>query len=200
MTERNDTSLEDAVELVVSALRRGEVVVIPTDTVYGLAADPTSPDAMRRLFALKERPQGVPVAVLIGSFDQARRLVEITPTFQALADAHWPGALTIVANQNPQRDQQLHLGEVTTVGVRLPDHDLIAACAKAFGPIAATSANHHGEPTITDPAELEASFGDEVELIIDGGVLDGIASTVVKVTTDRPEVLRQGVVRLDQCN
>ncbi len=185
-----------AVQQVVEALRRGEVVIIPTDTVYGLAADPASPEAMRRLFELKERPGGVPVAVLVASLSQASNLVEVTPAFSQLAERHWPGALTIVADGN-QTGQQLHLGEVTTVGVRLPDHDLIRACAAEFGPIAATSANRHGEPTITDPSELEAAFGNDVSVIVDGGVLDGTASTVVDATSDPLVVLRQGVIHLD---
>lgn len=187
---------DTAVQQVVEALHRAEVVVIPTDTVYGLAADPASPEAMRRLFELKERPEGVPVAVLVASLDQASRLVEVTPTFTELVESHWPGALTIVADGS-HAGRQLHLGEVTTVGVRLPDHDLIRACAADFGPIAATSANRHGEPTITDPGELHAAFGKDVSVIIDGGVLEGAASTVVDVTTDPPAVLRQGVIHLD---
>ncbi len=201
MTEETSTTSPhaDQVEQVIAALTRGEVVVIPTDTVYGLAADPSSPDAMRRLFELKERPEGVPVAVLVASIEQASALVTAPPMFHALAEAHWPGALTMVA-QGSEVGARLHLGKVTTVGVRVPDHDLIRACAEAFGPIAATSANRHGEPTIVDPAELDAAFGNDVSVIIDGGVLDGTASTVVDLLSDPPTVLRQGVVHLDHTN
>ena len=193
-----DQDFDAIVASVVTALRDGQVVVIPTDTVYGLAADPTSPTAMARLFELKQRPDGVPVAVLVGSSEQARELVEATDVFEALATAHWPGALTMVANGLPDALDLVHLGDVATIGVRLPDHDLIRACADAFGPIAATSANRHGEPTIVDPVELKTAFGSDVNLIIDGGVLDGTASTVADITTHPPTVLRQGVVHLDQ--
>lgn len=189
-----------AVASVVEALSDGQVVVIPTDTVYGLAADPTSLKAMAWLFELKQRPDGVPVAVLVNSMDQAAGLVDVTPTFEALAGQHWPGALTMVADGLPHALDSLHLGSVSTIGVRLPDHDLIRACADAFGPIAATSANRHGEPTIVDPAELKAAFGSDVTLIVDGGVLDDLASTVADITTNPPTVLRQGVVHLDQTN
>jgi len=196
MSELDLSDVDPAtVESIVSALRAGDVVVVPTDTVYGLAADPTSSSAMAKLFALKERPEGVPVAVLVGSVDQARSLVVATPAFDDLSAQHWPGAITLVADGRLGND--LFLGEVTTVGVRLPDHDLLRACALEFGPIAATSANRHGSPTITDPAELEAAFGEDVSLIIDGGVLDGTASTVVDVTDDPPKVLRQGLVSFD---
>lgn len=191
------TSIEGDVARVVSALEAGQVVVMPTDTVYGLAADPRSASAMQRLFALKERPEGVPVAVLVGSVEQAERLIAVTPTVRALLDEHWPGALTVVGES---AGDELHLGSVDTVGVRLPDHELIRACAERFGPIAATSANRHGKPTITNPDELADAFGGDVEVIIDGGVLDGTASTVVDATVDPIEVLRQGVVHLDQHN
>ncbi len=191
------TDLERDVDHVVRALRSGEVVVIPTDTVYGLAADPTSESAMKRLFELKERPEGVPVAVLVASVAQAEELIALTPAVRNLVDVHWPGALTVVGHSV---GAELHLGSVDTVGVRLPDHGLIRACAEAFGPIAATSANRHGMPTITDPTELVEAFGDDVAVIIDGGVLDGTASTVVDATVEPIEVLRQGVVHLDLQN
>ena len=191
------TDFERDVDRVVRALRNGEVVVIPTDTVYGLAADPTSESAMRRLFELKERPEGVPVAVLVASVGQAEQLITLTPAVRSLVDAHWPGALTVVGKS---AGAELHLGSVDAVGVRLPDHGLIRACAEAFGPIAATSANRHGMPTITDPTELAEAFGQDVAVIIDGGVLGGTASTVVDATVEPIEVLRQGVVHLDQQN
>jgi len=188
------TVSESDVERVVAALRSGEVVAIPTDTVYGLAADPSSADAMQRLFALKERPEGVPVAVLVSSFEQAEALIEWTPPVRTLAEAHWPGALTIVGIGV---GAEFHLGSLDTVGVRLPDHELIQKCAERFGPIAATSANRHGMPTITNPGELITAFGQDVGVIVDGGLLDGDASTVVDATKEPIGILRQGVLRLD---
>jgi L-threonylcarbamoyladenylate synthase len=190
--------IDDDVARVVDALERGEVVVIPTDTVYGLGADPRSPEAMQALFALKERPEGVPIAVLIDSIEQARELIVISDVVEELAATHWPGALTIVAPA--VEEHGLHIGSSTTVGVRLPDDDLVRAIAARFGPIAATSANRHGEPTITDPRDLAAAFGTSVQVIIDGGVLEGLASTVVDTTNDAVSVLRQGVVLLDKPN
>ena len=188
------------VDAVVAALANDEVVVIPTDTVYGLAANPRSAVAMRRLFELKERPDGVPVAVLVGSLEQAEELVESSDVFHMLAAEHWPGALTLVARSAPGID--LNIGDSTnadgvpTIGVRLPDHQLIRECALAFGPIAATSANIHGSPTIIDPTELRSSFGGAVEVIVDAGLLKGVASTVVDVSSDELTVLRQGVVQV----
>lgn len=186
-----------AIESVVGALRQREPVVIPTDTVYGLAADPTSPEAMKRLFELKERPDGVPIAVLVGTLESAKKLIEWSPLVDSLAQAHWPGALTIVGKATASN---LHIGATETLGVRLPDHDFIRACSEAFGPIAATSANRHGEPTITEPTEATEVFRDDVKLVVDGGLLDGVASTVVDATGTSPIILREGVVRLDSAD
>lgn len=184
---------EEDVERTVAALADGQAVIIPTDTVYGLAADPRSPDAMDRLFHLKERPEGVPVAVLVGAIDDAKALIEWSAEIDELTSTHWPGALTIIGRL---RTHDLEAGTQDTLGVRLPDHAFVRACAQRFGPIATTSANRHGEPTITNPIDLDAAFGGDVEVVIDGGVLDGVASTVIDVTTKVPEILRQGVVQI----
>ena len=186
---------EADVERTVEALTDGHPVIMPTDTVYGLAADPRSPRAMARLFELKDRPEGVPVAVLVGSVEQAKTLIEWSPEIDRLTAAHWPGALTIVGKMV---DMSVSAGTGDTLGVRLPDHAFVQACAQRFGPIAATSANPHGEPTITNPADIDAVFGGEVEVTIHGGVLDGLASTVVDATaSDGPQILRQGIVLLE---
>jgi L-threonylcarbamoyladenylate synthase len=189
------TGLESTSHQIVEALRAEDVVIIPTDTVYGIAADPTSERAMRRLFELKRRPEGVPVAVLVGSVEQASALVEVDSAFTALAKEHWPGGLTIVANTASRA--LIHIGADESVGVRLPDHELVNACTRLFGPIAATSANRHGDPTMTDPEAVREEFGNEVHLIVDGGTLDGLASTVVDITSGEPRVLRHGAVDLD---
>ena len=192
---------DEHVPRIVAAIERGEVVIIPTDTVYGLAADPTSTTAMNRLFGLKQRPDGVPVAVLAASPNQARQLVVPSAAFDDLAERYWPGALTIVTPSVAEAGLQIgdtaNADGVLTVGVRVPDHDLIRQCAQRFGPIAATSANLHGSPTITDPTELADTFGESVDVIIDGGVLAGVASTVVDISNGQTTVLRQGVVRVD---
>ena len=191
----------DVVGLILEALRSERVIAIPTDTVYGLAADPKSMVAMNALFELKQRPKGVPVAVLAASVDQARSIVQPSARFEDLARLHWPGALTIVAPV--ANDALLCLGDTTnaagvaTVGVRVPDHELITACAAEFGPIAATSANVHGSPTIVDPSELRAAFGARLDVIVDGGELEGLASTVIDIGGAETTVLRQGMVQVD---
>jgi len=183
--------LRSHVDKILDELEAGRVVIVPTDTVYGLAADPTNAEAIQRLFDLKERPEGVPVAVLIGEIEQAKALIEWGPSIDELAQTYWPGGLTIVGTAV---DAELTLGSLETVGVRLPDHDLLRECARRFGPIACTSANRHGEPTITNPAELDAAFGTEVGVIVDGGILEDLASTVVDMTCHPPAILRQGLL------
>jgi len=184
--------IDTDVERVAHALGSDEVAVIPTDTVYGLVADPTSAIAMQKLFELKHRPDGVPMAVLVSSIDQAQDLIETSPVFEALANAYWPGALTIVGHARAKTT--LHIGSVSTVGVRLPDHSFVRELTMLFGPIAATSANVHGADTVVTAAAAEAIFGAAVEVIVDGGILQGRASTVVDVLA---KVLRQGTVEID---
>jgi len=187
--------MAETVERVVRALAAGEVVALPTDTVYGLAVDPNSAAAVERLQELKRRPDQVPVALLVASMEQTAELVEVTSLFQRLARAHWPGKLTIVATKHPE--VSVYVGSDQTLGVRMPDHAFIHALAKQFGPIAATSANRHGEPTLLTAQAVCDHFGDDVEIVVDGGVLSEVASTVVDVTGPTLTVLRRGEVEVD---
>jgi L-threonylcarbamoyladenylate synthase len=185
------TSVDD----VVAALEAGAVVVLPTDTVYGLVALASDASATERLFALKQRADGVPLAVLCSSVAQALALAAHPddPAVLAVADRWWPGPLTLVL---PRREGiELHLGEpVTTIGLRVPDHRLVRSVAARVGPLAATSANRHGEPVATTADEVRRSFGDEVALVVDGGQLTERSSTVVDATSDPWRVLREGPI------
>lgn len=191
-----DRPSNEVVDAVVDALRRGGVVAIPTDTVYGLAVDPAVPGATRRLFELKGRPDDQPVAVLVASSDQARLLANPVPAYASrLMATHWPGALTLVLPR--RRGVGLDLGPPpTTVGVRCPDDALVRAVADRLGPLATTSANRHRQPTPASAADVAALFGERVALVVDGGERPGRASTVVDCTGPEPVVLRDGEVRL----
>lgn len=185
----------DVVELVLAALRAGGAVVLPTDTVYGLAALPGDRAATDRVFALKGRAARVPLAVLCASAGQALDLAAPTvdDAVHAVAERWWPGPLTLVV---PRRaGVGLHLGEpATTIGLRVPDDDLVRQLAAAVGPIAATSANRHGSPTPATATEALASLGPGVALVVDGGRLKATASTVID-TTERPwRALREGTI------
>lgn len=173
-----------ALDRVVAALRAGEAVVVPTETVYGVA---TLPDRRGLLLELKGRPESVPIAVLVADAVQAEVATgtPLPPLALALAARFWPGPLTLV----------LPTGAGPTLGVRCPDHHFVRAVAAAVGPIATTSANRHGEPTPTTATAAAASLGGAVAVVVDGGALTGVASTVVDVTGARPVVLRQGPIR-----
>lgn len=179
---------------VAAVLLDGGVVVLPTDTVYGLAASPDDADALQRLFTLKGRAADVPVAVLCASATQALSLAgTVNVPAAVLAARHWPGPLTLVLPRNG--DLEWDLGEPrSTIGVRCPDHGLIRSVTTDLGPIAVTSANRHGEPTPTDAATAAASLAGPVDLIVDGGILAGNASTVVDATVDPVRVLRAGPI------
>lgn len=179
----------------VAALRDGTVVAIPTDTVYGLAVDPTIPGATEALFVLKARPEGLDLPVLVGSMEQAEALAGphgLSATARHLADACWPGALTIVVARRPGLDWDLGAHD-RTIGLRLPDHDMARALCLAVGALATTSANAHGEAPCTTPQALQRVFGVTVP-VLDGGRCDGAPSTVASVLDTAPQCLRQGAL------
>jgi L-threonylcarbamoyladenylate synthase len=182
----------EVVARAVAALRAGEVVALPTDTVYGLAALPGSAMHTGRLFTLKGRASDVPVAVLCASAEQAFGLADpehLTDEVRRIGARLWPGPLTLVLPRRPGLGYAL--GEpAATVGVRCPDDALVRALAAAAGPLATTSANLHGEPTPPTAEGVAAVFEDGVALVLDGGP----RSTVVDCTGPDWRVLRAGEI------
>lgn len=169
---------------------------LPTDTVYGLAAVPTNPEAVGRLYELKGRPEYKPVALLVASVEQAAELVSFSDTAAGLAKAHWPGPLTLVLKT--LRPLPPWVGDPVrqTVGVRMPDHELALEVLDAAGPLAVTSANRSGEEPGIDHVAAEQIFGSGVDLYLPGECPGGTASTVVDATTDELVVLRSGPIQL----
>jgi tRNA threonylcarbamoyl adenosine modification protein (Sua5/YciO/YrdC/YwlC family) len=189
-----DPPPEASVAAALGALADGRIVGIPTDTVYGLAADPFRPGATERLFEAKRRSRDVDLPVLVASIDQAMSLTTAVPDVAAaLMRRYWPGPLTLVLPRRP--DLTADLGEdEATIGIRCPAHPVpLALCAKG-GPIATTSANLHGEPTSQTAEEVVAVFGDAVAVVLDGGRRAGSPSTVVDCTGTEPRLLRKGRV------
>ena len=175
------------------ALRAGRPVIVPTDTVYGVAADPKRAGV---LFAVKHRPVDVAVPVLVADVGQALDLAAdgLPPVVRRLMARWWPGALTLVL---PRRDGLgLDLGgpDDTTIGLRLPAHPVPVALARAVGPLAVTSANRHGEVTPATAPEVVAALGDGAPLALDAGPCDGDASTVVSCLHGELGMLREGAV------
>lgn len=182
----------DDIEPAAKALAAGQVVAIPTDTVYGLAVDAFHTGGADRLFALKRRPRHVELPVLVANREQALAMATGVPGLaERLMDRFWPGALTLVLPRNPDLVADLGSDEAT-IGVRCPDHDLPRALCRRVGPLATTSANLHGEPTATTAQQVDETFGSALPLVLDGGTCAGSPSTVVDCTGLEPKLLREG--------
>jgi tRNA threonylcarbamoyl adenosine modification protein (Sua5/YciO/YrdC/YwlC family) len=182
------------VDEALAVLRGGGVVLLPTDTVYGLAVATVCPGAVEQLFALKGRDRDIPIAVLVADEQQAWGLVAgpVPESARRLAAMWWPGPLTLVVARAPGWSVDIG-GDGTTVGVRCPDHPLVRDLCRAVGPLATTSANRHGEPTPVSAREAAAAVG-HTGVVIEGGVLAGAASTVVDCTVSPVRVLREGAL------
>jgi L-threonylcarbamoyladenylate synthase len=180
----------------VALLRAGRIVAVPTDTVYGIAADIALPDAIERLFAAKRRPPGKAVAVLLEDVEQASVVGVLVPAARVLGERFWPGGLTLVlpARAGVQLPRML-VADTATIGVRVPDHPAARALARALGPLPTTSANVSGEADARDAREVAERLGTALALVLDGGpIRGGRASTVVDCTLDLPVIRRAGAI------
>lgn len=194
-----DDEREAAVQAVARAMKFGEVAVIPTDTVYGIAADAFSATAVARLLAAKGRGREMPPPVLIGSGSTLDALTSRVPDWaRALTVEFWPGALTLVFHQ--QSSLRWDLGETRgTVAVRVPDHPLTRMILDRTGPLAVSSANRTGLPAAVDADQAETMLGDEVTVIVDDGpVSGGVASTILDCTGAVPRLLRAGAIPVER--
>ena len=182
-----------AVERAVVALREGRPVILPTDTVYGVAVPASVAGATQALVVLKGRASTQPFAVLVADLAQARSLAEpLSPLVEHLASTYWPGPLTLVVRRRRDLTGLQLGGNPSTIGVRCPDHPLVRDLAQRLGPIVTPSANRHGEPPPATAAAAAAALGGSVAEVLDGGVLDGQASAVVDCTVKPPKLLRGG--------
>jgi tRNA threonylcarbamoyl adenosine modification protein (Sua5/YciO/YrdC/YwlC family) len=181
-----------------AAIRRGELVVLPTDTVYGVAADAFSPIAVNLLLAAKGRGRDMPVPVLVSSRSMLDAVVvEVTEAAAKLVDAFWPGALTLVLRETPHLAWDL--GEARgTVAVRMPDHALATALIEQTGPLAVSSANRSGKPAATTMVEARLQLGASVAVYLDGGPSGPqVPSSIVDLTGPEPRLLRAGALDAD---
>ena len=187
------------IEAATDAVRRGDLVVLPTDTVYGIGADAFKPTAVTALLAAKGRGRDMPPPVLIGSVRAAAALIEeLGPYGQDLMDEFWPGALTLVCRAS--RTLSWDLGDTRgTVAVRMPLHPVALELLKQTGPMAVSSANRSGAPPATTAADAEAQLGDSVAVYLDGGPCESdVPSTIVDLTGAIPRLLRAGAIPLDR--
>lgn len=196
-----DEEREEAVEAASLAVQRGELIVLPTDTVYGIGADAFDPAAVRGLLAAKGRGREMPPPVLISAATTLDALAVRVPGYaRALVEAFWPGPLTLVCHQ--QTSLQWDLGDTRgTVAVRMPDHEVAREILERTGPLAVSSANKTGMPAATDADQAAEMLGDDVAVIVDAGSAPGgEASTIVDVTGTQGRVLRLGALSLEQLN
>lgn len=192
--------VDDAtVDRAVRVLRDGGLVALPTETVYGLGADASNTDAVRRVFEVKGRPVDHPLIVHLATAAQLDDwATDVPDAARALADAFWPGPLTLLLHRSPKVSDAVTGGR-PTIALRVPDHPLALAVLRAFGGgVAAPSANRFGRVSPTTAAHVRADLGDDVDLVLDGGPCDvGVESTIVDLTGAEPVVLRTGAITVD---
>ena len=195
----SDVPAQVEVEQAVRALRNGGVVALPTDTLYGLGADVFSQSAVEAIFAIKERPSGLALPVLVDDWDQLEKVAGNIPNAaRALAERFWPGPLTLVVKKAAQVSDRVTAG-APTVAVRMPDHPVPRTIARLLGgPITGTSANISGRPDPRDLDELRAQIGHKVDYVVTVGPPPvGAASTIVDITGETPALIRQGAIPFD---
>ena len=187
---------------ILSFLRSGGVIGFPTDTAYGLGADPFQDSAVRKIFEIKGRPDGKPILVLVDSMEMLNRVVDtsrVSSIAGLLANRFWPGPLTMifpVLKSESHKVSRLVTAGTDTMGVRWPAAEFATRLVRALGrPLTATSANRSGQPSTASAEEVRAQLGPDLEMLVDGGVLTSpLGSTVLDLTQEQPVLLREGPV------
>lgn len=186
---------EAGLAAALAAVKGGRLIVMPTDTVYGIGADAFDNDAVASLLAAKHRGPDYPTPVVVGSWDTVAGLVrDADARMKALVEAFWPGGLTIVTHQAPSLPW--NLGDTRgTVALRMPLHPVAIELLQQTGPMALSSANVHGQPSALSAAQAREQLGDSVSVYLDGGPATiGTSSTIVDLSGRRPRILRHGAI------
>ena len=187
----------EAIPTAMQILQGAGTIVFPTDTIYGIAADAFNPDGINKLYEIKERPEDKALPVLIGETSQLDNLVlYLSDQVQSIAEAFWPGALTLILPKGPEVPPEL--SPYPTIGVRMPDLGFTLRLLRETGPLATTSANRSGGSNPTTVKEVREQLGEQPDLILDGGATPGlIASTVLDLSGPELKILRKGPISLD---
>lgn len=192
---QNEQTRESAIDAATRAIREDRLVVLPTDTVYGIGADAFSASAVAALLEAKGRGRDVPPPVLVGDPAVLMALAaEVPDVAERLADEFWPGPLTLILTAQPSLSWDL--GETRgTVALRMPDDDIALELLRRTGPLAVSSANRHGKSAALSVLDAATQLGDAVEVYLDGGPARiGTASTIIDMTVDPPEIVREGAL------
>lgn len=192
---------DSRVNEAVNALKSGGIIAIPTDTVYGIGADPFNRDAVQKLYTIKGRPEDKPIPLVLGTVEDVYKVSQnLPPFFFYLTEEFWPGGLTIIVHARNLLPQLTAGG--TTVGLRIPNQPLLLKILQKFGgPLAITSANLSGQPAATSPREFGEKLTAKLDYIVDDGITPGpIPSTVYDISVSPPQVRREGVISSDRLN
>ena len=182
------------ISIIVEMLKRGKVIIYPTDTVYGLGVNAFDSEAVYKIFRIKKRPlhQALPIAV--SGLKMAQSLVNITEKAKILMETFWPGALTIILEKTSPIPEIVTGGKIG-IGIRAPNHPVALTVVEMLNvPIIATSANIHGEISPVNVEEVSDQLGKSVDLIIDGGTVSGTPSTIINMLEEPPMIIRKGNV------
>lgn len=194
---KSDTRVNDA----INTIKSGGIIAIPTDTVYGIGADPFNPDAVQKLYTVKGRPEEKPIPLVLGSVEDVHKVSQnLPPFFFHLTERYWPGGLTIIVEAKNLLPQLTANG--STVGLRIPNQPVLLKILQEFGgPLAITSANLSGQPAATSPEEFGEELIARLNFIVDAGKTPGpIPSTVYDISVSPHIVRRQGVISTETLN
>ena len=195
-----DSPAAELIAEAVRVLREKGVIIYPTETLYGLGANPLFPEAMERIYAVKGRDALKPIPFLIKDQETLASLVEeVPPMGRELIKRYWPGPLTLIFRAKKGLQMPLK-GKDGTIGLRISSHPVARRIVEALdAPLTSTSANIAGAEDLLDGERMAQLFGNQVDLIIDAGKVPGIGSTVIDLTVSPPRMVRQGMIKVPHC-
>lgn len=191
---------QDSIQKAADKIKKGEIVVLPTETVYGLGADATNTKAVQKIFDAKQRPAINPLIIHVVDKSDVDLYAEQNEISKKLVEIFWPGPLTLILKSKASHISPLVTAGLETIAIRMPEHPVMSQVIEKVGsPIAAPSANKSGEPSATTPKDAAASLGDSVDMILAAGKCDvGLESTVIDISDDIPTILRPGAISQKQ--
>ena len=184
----------DKLNLAVNAINNNQVVVIPTETVYGIGVNPYSQEAVGKIFELKGRDEDKPLSILVSSYYDLQKL-DVVSTIPEIVELYWPGPLTIVVETTKEFADGVGTKNPLSIGVRVPDNQLTIELLKITGPLAVTSANRSGENDIISYIEAQKIFGENIAEYLEGAAVHGSGSTIIDFRVDGGEILREGPLK-----